>query len=1110
MIFKANKEKIANTNALLKKSNTDFDNQACVNVNKVITCFTRTGNHLIKNKREIIKKPWFLLCNLSQIKSTSFIYEALGKPLITFPSDPNKENKFSGDITWYCYDKSIWIETAEKISNEENNLQAWSALSKSLGKVKKRNTLSGFLLAVDIAFFMNEGQANVSKTFQELKCTINELQRNIKSQIPVYLIFLNCELITGFSTFFDDYPGKDADAIIGLTINNTNNSDIGNLFSKEIKALNKNIENGVLERIGIEHDDSKKRDLCLFLVTFNEIQQKIALLISDLIEQTLLKKQIILSGLYFTSNLKNHSDSNPIIKNNYDQITISTKICLTSAIFNKIINAEVLRSRKINTKFYHTRTFVTLLTVTLLAISIVLVIIYKLASGTLEYVNAEINKIPESDMVLTEQYYAINRMQEMLKKIENNPFLNLIDKKRNVKIQSTIRMNYYKRVKRFVMMPAVKYLEYQLAAATDNRYTVVGEKYEHVYKILRCYLLLSEAAPREYKLSDLLQLHPLILEAIRQSIFTTISSSVLAENVETILSNTIKIYLKELHKDRSLRIQENQKLISIVRTRMRGVLNVKEVYHEKVNKYSNQFSLIALEDILNRDKDGILKTNKAISSFYSQEGWEKFIKIIVPDVINDTCAHDWVVGDENGLKKNKSNDSLKIKDALIEIYFKTCKEEWLSFLNSVYMNPFSNIDDASKALIKLTGENGEIQLLLGKITQYTLIKNKDIENAENLLLNEKYLLKVKKTVQEKGLKKFIPTESSVYLKEYNDYFDKLRTFVSTNKEGKCSYLNYKENVSEVIENLLSIKQNEYTPLLQQFDGKETDLLMKGFKNTQRELLSLPEELSKALQKIVLDPYRYTASPISKLIIKRLNAKWQNEIVNYFSRKLSSKYPFDENSNIDAAYSDVMDFFRPVTGIYWGFFDRELAMVYKKEKNGWIKINQGLIELSFNPAFDSSLKYSARISTMLFNSDGSLRSYEMKISSNNSSQNNAQIEAFGQKIVLKSGSSPCVLKWPGTISQKAALSVLLNDSFSTGISYNGPWSFFKLLQVSKINYLDENTFVAKWKVNIQNMYSVYISSRFQISGGDNPFSEKIFEKVTIPSVLLINLKNANEI
>jgi type VI protein secretion system component VasK len=177
-------------------------------------------------------------------------------------------------------------------------------------------------------------------------------------------------------------------------------------------------------------------------------------------------------------------------------------------------------------------------------------------------------------------------------------------------------------------------------------------------------------------------------------------------------------------------------------------------------------------------------------------------------------------------------------------------------------------------------------------------------------------------------------------------------------------------------------------------------------------------------------------------------------------------------------------------------------LFKKEKNRWIKEKSGLIELTFNPVFDSSLKYSERISTMFFNSDGSSRSFEMKISSNNTNQKPAQMEMSGQKIML-TGSPPCVFKWPGTESQKATLSVYLSDSFSTGISYNGPWCFFKLMQVSKINRLDANTFIAKWKVNVQNMYSVYISSRFQVPGGDTPFSEPVFEKVRVPSDLLIN-------
>jgi len=101
------------------------------------------------------------------------------------------------------------------------------------------------------------------------------------------------------------------------------------------------------------------------------------------------------------------------------------------------------------------------------------------------------------------------------------------------------------------------------------------------------------------------------------------------------------------------------------------------------------------------------------------------------------------------------------------------------------------------------------------------------------------------------------------------------------------------------------------------------------------------------------PVDYTAAAASAVLTRTLTARWHAEIVKPFTAKFSGKYPFAARGE-DAAFSDVMDFFRPQTGTFWGFYDRVLTPYLVKTTSGWMVKPVGSLTLNFNPQLAPSL------------------------------------------------------------------------------------------------------------------------------------------------------------
>ena len=76
-----------------------------------------------------------------------------------------------------------------------------------------------------------------------------------------------------------------------------------------------------------------------------------------------------------------------------------------------------------------------------------------------------------------------------------------------------------------------------------------------------------------------------------------------------------------------------------------------------------------------------------------------------------------------------------------------------------------------------------------------------------------------------------------------------------------------------------------------FNGREKDPLLGGWKQTEKLLTSMADELSASIRKILMRPYEYTGTAASEVLTKTLNTLWQNQILKPFTSRFTGRYPF---------------------------------------------------------------------------------------------------------------------------------------------------------------------------------------------------------------------------
>lgn len=174
----------------------------------------------------------------------------------------------------------------------------WQAFLHILKRHSKKTPIKSLILAVDLESIVQE-----EGTIEKQANVINERIKDIVSVfgvvLPIYLVFTKCDIIFGFTTFFDTLKVNRQDEVLGHTFSDDQQKDITNEFKTECKRLFR-----VMASQGQSYlasiDEKSRSSVYSFPQEFNAISQKLADFIHVLFPKVS-QDTPPLRGFYFTS-----------------------------------------------------------------------------------------------------------------------------------------------------------------------------------------------------------------------------------------------------------------------------------------------------------------------------------------------------------------------------------------------------------------------------------------------------------------------------------------------------------------------------------------------------------------------------------------------------------------------------------------------------------------------------------------------------------------------------------------------------------------------------------------------------------------------------------------
>jgi len=262
-----------------------------------------------KGGTNLYELPWYVIIGPpGSGKTTVLVNSGLDFPLAQqFGKDALRGVGGTRNCDWWFTDKAILLDTAGRYTTQDSNAGAdsagWVAFLQLLRKFRGRQPINGVIVAMSASDLLTASDKERASHVAAIRARLDEIGRTLRIDVPVYFLVTKCDLVAGFTEFFDDLGQEQRAQVWGTTfpVEVTEAGRAAEQFDKEFTRLLERLQEHVLGRMDRERDGRRR----VGILAFPQQMAAFGPLLNDLLKRvfttTDFDSQILLRGVYFTS-----------------------------------------------------------------------------------------------------------------------------------------------------------------------------------------------------------------------------------------------------------------------------------------------------------------------------------------------------------------------------------------------------------------------------------------------------------------------------------------------------------------------------------------------------------------------------------------------------------------------------------------------------------------------------------------------------------------------------------------------------------------------------------------------------------------------------------------
>ena len=208
---------------------------------------------------------------------------------------------------WWFTDEAVFLDTAGRYTTQDSDAasdsEGWKEFLALLTKYRKRRPVNGVVLTVSAQDLMTLGESGREANVEAARRRLVELSNELRIQLPVYVMVTKCDLVAGFTEYFDDLTQDGRAQVWGVTFpyEQALDGSATRAFPEEFDALMTRLNARVFARLEAERGARRRASVFGFPQQMAALREPLIQFVTDAFSSTHFDRPILLRGVYLTS-----------------------------------------------------------------------------------------------------------------------------------------------------------------------------------------------------------------------------------------------------------------------------------------------------------------------------------------------------------------------------------------------------------------------------------------------------------------------------------------------------------------------------------------------------------------------------------------------------------------------------------------------------------------------------------------------------------------------------------------------------------------------------------------------------------------------------------------
>jgi type VI secretion system protein ImpL len=1023
---------------------------------------------LLRDKRRsghsLYELPWYVIIGApGSGKTTALINSGLNFPL----EQRSGKGALRGvggtrNCDWWFTDEAVFLDTAGRYTTQDSDAAAdsagWAEFLGLLRKYRKRRPLNGVILTINAHDLLTQGEAGREAHVAAARRRLGELNKELRIQLPIYLMVTKCDLVAGFTEYFDDLTQEGRAQVWGVTFpyEQTRRGETAQTFPAEFDALIARLNSRLFSRLEEERDLKRRAKLFAFPQQMSVLRDSLAGFVRDVFASTRFDQPVYLRGVYFTSGTQEGTPIDRLLGAIGRRFAVAPEAVIApggrgKAYFIERLLKEVLlaesglagvnRRLEVQKAVFEIAAYVALALVAILGV-IVFSISYSRNRAYIADVAASISALRDvpkgtsgtSFETLLPRLDAVRAVDDSANRYRNStPWEMRWGLYQGGSVGDAAR-DAYGRELDGAMLPYV-------ADRFKRRLLEYAPEPEKLYPYLKGYLMLG---------------HPEHLDKQQLAYLGDLEwQSAYADDPDRAAS-VAKHFRSLLDYQDSLRpIALDEAIIAQARSTLQQASQAGLVYRYVRISYANDTARsLRLDLAAGLGAERVLKRRSRVSlsqpvpSIYTKPVFEEITKRGTDAIVKQFTDEYWVWGDA----RPSIAGSARLSAEFLDVYEKDYIAAWDAIVNDIQAAPLSSLDDTKEALAILSGSTSPLRGLLKVVDDNTyLVKPAEppkpglIPGVGGALGN---LFDAGKKIAG------VPSATTTPGRQITSHFEPIHRLLAGD-QGSAP-------IDVILGKLRELQQKMQPIALQDVvggtsPGNPQSIASVG--QTATELKRDAAPLPPGIGSVVTQVANGATAAVRGGVRNDLQSRFQQDVAKQCAAIVANRYPFVSQSPTDVPLADFGRLFG-YGGVYEMFFKTELADLVDTSANPW----RWRTDATGNAVGGSvsmlrQFEAADTIREMFFRPGSQMPEVRFTVTpvELDASATRFVLELDGQTFDYRHGPPrPLAAVWPGPNPGMAAASFEDRSGARPNIVSQGAWAWFRLIDAGQMQREVENS------------------------------------------------------